>query len=217
MLDGLYVPPKPAIIIPAAKKILREEKRILPAGLMLDPLVMFGPPALQGGSWQTISDPTSDGTHTGGYQTYTFRVVVGEAEYSTPSTGTFLRARFKAGSSTWTVGNMYVQHAAAAGDAYDLEASALELLFSSASGFTVTSGNTITSDPLNFSFSASKALVFCWYQASASAAPSTQATKANYKTYTKLANDPTTVDATGYTQNQDGKDCTGIDLIEVFG
>lgn len=148
MFSDLYIPPKPAIIRPAEKKLFQKDKRILPAGFMLNPLVSFGPIQPSQANFvdsftRTLNANVALGTG------YFIRIVVQASEIST--SGSQVKVRFEAA----TTDSLVIQNAwigpQGAGDAWNFSSGAQRrLLFSGANGVTISSSASLDSDPLTY-------------------------------------------------------------------
>jgi len=164
-------------------------------------------------SWLTAAQSAASDTDAGGWNGYTIRQIIDTSEIS--NTGlAFIRVSISAASGeAYTFSNMYVGHAAAAGDVYDFESTPTEVLFSGGSGSALSSGQTKVSDQTTFQVSASKNLIVSFYGASANDGVAARGTETGWSAYWKNANDAATVNATGYALS--GNDVLGIFLVEV--
>ena len=118
--------------------------------------------------------------------------------------GRAVRVTFEASSiNGLSVASAYIGRVADAGDAYDFASTPTQLKFSTANGFSIAGGASIVSDIATFSILAGKHLLVSFYVDGAGGRDSLRgvATQAGWYNYWKLANDPATVDATGYTLN----------------
>lgn len=87
-------------------------------------------------------------TNADGQNGQTFVERIAAAELTLPSGAiTQVRVRFEAGTTEQlTITNAYVEHRAAAGDAYDFAATPVQLLFSGSGSVTIPSGTSQWSD-----------------------------------------------------------------------
>lgn len=179
------------------------------------PITLWNP-----ADWFTADDPVTDAQHTGGYGTYTIRNIMA-ADTATKG-GSKIRVTFRSGATSggFEVANVYIGHAASSGDSYDFESTPTELTFDTgSSGFSITTTDTTkVSDEVAFSFDKSKALIIAFYMNTGTYDdPACDTVNSNWTCWYKLADDDDTVNATGYSEQTDGKDCVGIDLVEIFG
>jgi len=152
-------------------------------------------------TWLTAAGPiTGDGDVTN-ETGITRRQIINTAQIS--NTGlAFVRVTFEsAAGQAWTISNAYIGHAASSGDVYDFESTPTELLFSGASGFAIALGTQKVSDQTTFTIQASKNLIISYYTSGDASHDDIRikATQTGWTNYLKAANDPSTVNATGYT------------------
>ncbi len=129
----------------------------------------------------------------------------------------YVRVTFKSSSdSPLTIGNAYIGQAADAGDAYDFQTTPVELLFSGVSGFAIAANTTIVSDAAVYSIPSGKNLVVSAYCSGDASHGNVMKdnTSAGWSNYYKLANDASTVNATGYISNT-GAHVVAVSLIEA--
>lgn len=114
--------------------------------------------------WATNKDADSSdsSTYTLGlsfnYADYSYATIFDNTTFS--ADGTQIRITFKAGSSQFDVDDVFVSQVAAAGDAYDAHTDITRVTFSSgANGFSLSSGQSITSDWITYSFDNTKSLL----------------------------------------------------------
>jgi hypothetical protein len=152
----------------------------------------------------------------GGYQTYTFRQVIDANTLA--FSGSKIRITFLADAArTWVVDEVYFNHAATSGDAYDYIGTPTQMTFSGGSaGFSLTAGQSILSDEITFAFDKTKAFVIAmdWVN-TGSHGCATNTSASGWTTYEKVGDDAQTVDATGYTSH--ATTIAGVLKIEVFG
>lgn len=150
--------------------------------------------------WTTFTTwtPTSNSP---GWAGYTFRNVIDASLTPSASKLRFTLSNFSFGG--FTVKNMYVGIKAAAGDAYDFDATPTQVTFNGGnSGATVASGATIVTDTCVFSLADAQGLVVAVAFVDAVVALSAIGTipsVTGWSGFYKLGDDTTTVNATGYT------------------
>jgi len=112
----------------------------------------------------------------------------------------YTRVTFNASSTeALTLNPIYIGQRADSGDAYDFQATPVELKFSGSSGFAIGAGQTIKSDPAEFMIPTGKDLIISFYTpGDASHTGFAQITKSGWSFYYKGGNDAATVNATGY-------------------
>ena len=164
-------------------------------------------------SWKTnISISLSSGNTpvAGGY---TIRTYLSTALLSNFN-GSKIRITVNGGtSSSYVVDKMYIGLQADTGDVYDFASTPTQILFSGASGFTVTAGNTLVSDAITFTIPTGKGIVISQYSASNTNTIQLTPSPSGSATPYKLGDDVTTVNATGYTSQAA---LWGISKIESF-
>jgi len=97
-----------------------------------------------------------------------------------------------------TIGEMWLGHQAAAGDAYDFDSDAVQVFFDGGSaGKTIAAGTTIQADPVTYDLDRTKNLVLAIYYTAANASYDSGGVT-GAASYTKSGNDAATIDATGY-------------------
>ncbi|MEQ9347748.1 MAG: hypothetical protein RIG26_15010 [Thalassospira sp.] len=107
---------------------------------------------------------THDANVYAGYQGYSMRQKIAAAQIS--GSGSNIKIKFAADTTrSFNIDKCYIGHAAASGNAWDFDGNQVQVTFSTGSaGFTLTSGQTITSDEIAFSLDDSKDLIvaFDW-------------------------------------------------------
>lgn len=166
------------------------------AGLVINPY-RFTPTDV----WGTVFNAAITG-NAGGNSTITVRHLFQIAALTVPTnTPTKVRLTYKAGTlEPFEILSSYIGQKAAAGDPYDFSTTPTQILFTGSGTGVVPQSGTLLSDEINFSWDKTSDLIISWYNnngAQDSSAFLTGVT--NTGQYTKAANDPSTVDATGYT------------------
>lgn len=168
------------------------------------------------GTWQTALDvtlTTNDISGTG----LTLRVAFSLDSLTTPTgTPTKIRITIEGSSTTGcTFDNWYVGNQASSGDAYDFAASPTAITWDGGSSSkTISAATSYLSDEINFSWDTTKGLVFSCYISTGSGGGRRGDPAGTVGTYYKSANEPTTVDATGYTLHS--TQTWWVKKIEVF-
>lgn len=154
-----------------------------------------------------------------GYSSATWRYVFSIAGLTVPSgTPTQARVGFKAHTTTdgCTITSAYIGHKASTGDTYDFDASPIQLLFGGLVSVTIASGSSLVSDNANFAWNKSSDILIAFYVNDAMHDNlAFNASVANIEGFSKIGNDASAVDATGYTSG--GARLDGIYLIETNG
>lgn len=123
------------------------------------------------------------------------------------------------GSSTaqaLTCGPIFIGQAADAGDAYDYQYQPVEMKFGGQSGFAIAANSLIYSDKTLFYIPPGKNIVVGMpiTGGTSNDAPNTKLTQTGWITYQKAAsNDPSTIDATGYSDS--GNDAMILTALEA--
>lgn len=150
----------------------------------------------------------------GGWNGFTLRNVVSRGGLA--HAGSKYRITFEGGSVEGTAGDAcYSGPGATSGDVYDFETTPTQVLFSGGGSFDTGVGGTIMSDEINVAVDASKPFIVAFHfnNAAKDTIRRGSATNANY--YWKSANEPSTVDVTGYTTV--GSLSAVVKKIEVWG
>lgn len=153
------------------------------------------------GTLFSLSLPTSGG----GFSGVTAVDSIQASAMTLPS-GNIIKLRFRleaSASESFTVTNMYIEHRASSGDAYDFAATPTQVLFAGSSSKVIAAGTSEWSDWVNFSYNKIDDLLAAIYCGGGSSSDGVK-----YKTsvtgaseYEKTANDAATVNKTGYTSN----------------
>lgn len=171
-------------------------------------------------AWRTLGSYTPD-TNKNGFNTYGFRVVIAAAAFA--YNGNKMRFTFQASSTasaSLVVSSARVYEQAAAGDAYDGNASNnADITFSGGgSSGTISTGSTLLSDEISTTwFDNTKALVIAFGLADGLHDDvASKVTVTNWETYIKSggSTETDTANVTGYTADNDG---SGLVKVEVFG
>ena len=102
-------------------------------------------------------------------------------------------------AASMTIGAIYIGHGAGAGDVYDFAAAPTQLFFTGGVGNKVVAANTTEVVEGTFAYNGTSPLVISFYFSTTSSIRHVAVSTGNRAFY-KAANDPTTVDATGYTE-----------------
>lgn len=164
-----------------------------------------------GASWEIAASATL-GSNSAGWSGFTLRQRIASAAISNTG-GTKVRVTFVASTAGgFVIGNAYIGHQAASGDAYDFEATPTQLTFNGGNaGATVSAGSSIVSDEITFTIEASKNLIISMYFSGTSAVRS--GNNGSWQAYYKNANDAVTVNATGYTT---GLSTYAVSLVDAY-
>lgn len=165
-------------------------------------------------TWSDAAGPITGDSNNGDFNGFNLRQWISTSAIT--NTGlTYVRVTFEASSAAaFAIQAAYIGHAAAAGDAYDFESTPTQLLFNSgSSGFSLSAGQSIVSDTLVFSITASKNLIVSFY-CNAAANTRSKTTQANWVSYVKSgATEVSTANVTGYSTS--GKAVNGVMRVEA--
>lgn len=202
---GVYVPKKSEICSPT---IIKQRE-----SLLTFPAMMFG----SAGAWQNAAGPITLNADVGGWNGFTVRQVIEDAQLTFPASTSQIRVTFEAGSAEGlTLTEAYVQNGAAAGDSYDFASAPVQLLFSASASTTISAGQQKVSDDAAFTRVSGRRLVISFYINGGTGADTTRskATETGWSALHKNASDASTVDATGYTTTNN---IIGVARVEAFG
>lgn len=153
--------------------------------------------------WHDAAGPLTLNADQTNFSGYTHRQII--AAGSLNHTGLlYVRVTFAAAAAqALTIGVAYIGQAADSGDAYDFAATPTELLFSGGHGFAIAAGASIVSDQTTFSIPSGKNLIVSFYVSGDATHDDVRgvAAQSGWTNYWKLANDPATVNTSGYTLN----------------
>lgn len=156
-------------------------------------------------TWLTAASATLNADDDGWANT--LRMVISSAQISNTGLAQ-IRVTLQAGNAQgYTFDKAYVEMAAAAGDAYDFQATPKQLLFGGAAGYAIAAGNNVVSDSLLFSIEASKNLVFSVHGSGDATHDMARQTTGvtGWQGYFKAGDDASTTNATGYTSLAAGR------------
>lgn len=159
--------------------------------------------------------PTVDGVN---YYAYTHVIRFATAALTLPPGSiSSIRITLRAHASIgMTIENSHVQHQAAAGDLYDFSTTPIQILWGGAATKLIAAGTEETSDWTTFAYNKTDPLLFSWHLANNGAGSAKENSAiSNVNSYRKLADEPATVDKTGYTA--EGGVCRAVVKIEADG
>jgi len=165
----------------------------------------------------TIFTQTLD-TNGDGQNGYTRVIGFAVAALTLPS-ASIARIRFTLQAGTTqaiTLSGVYVEHAAAAGDAYDFLATPVQLLFAGSGSKVIAANTSEVTDWATFAYNKTSALLMAWNCNGGTGSDMCRYKSAvtNVTDYSKAAvNEPATVNKTGYTPL--GSTCILVNKIEV--
>lgn len=169
------------------------------------------------GTWQTCASASLDANGFAGFQGSTIRQIINAAGLSV--SGSEVRLTFEADTTrSWNMTEVYIGQQGA-GNPYGFLTTPTPITFGGGNaGFSLTSGQSILSDEITFTFDATKNHVIGmdWVNTGTLGCRSLNS-KTNWNPWSKAADDAQTVGATGYTDRIGLGAVAGINLIEVFG
>ena len=165
-------------------------------------------------AWVTNTLAALDADTQWGAKPTTIRQVIASAGLSNTGLGK-VRVTFRSGASGegLSISSAYIGQAADSGDAYDFQATPVQLKFSGNNGFDIAVNSTITSDEAVFSIPTGKNIIVS-FVVDDSAADNTRykTSLSNYQYYLKAsADEAATVNTSGYTT---GANAVAISLVE---
>lgn len=129
---------------------------------------------------------------------------------------THVRATFqKAVSEGYSIGSCYVGHKASSGDAYDFASTPTQMLFGGSGSKTVTTTADEVTDWIEFVYNKTSGLTFAWYINSAVDSLIYKGGQTTRQMWYKGANEPSTVNKTGFTNAGVENQTFCISKIEV--
>ncbi len=181
--------------------------------------------AVVAGTWQTAAGPLTGDGDNGGWNGFTIRIVIANAQLSFPVGTSQIRVTFEAGSvgggEGLTISSAYVDNGAGAGDAYDFNGTAAgapyQLLFGGLGSTTLSAGAQSASDGVGFSRVAGRDLVISMHINGGTGSDTfrSKATQTGWVSYYKVAvSEAATVNATGYSTA--GPAVLGVIKVEAF-
>lgn len=172
-----------------------------------------------GGVFGTVYSASLGGL-SGGNASVTFRQRFDFSVLTTPSGATSqARVTFRAGTSGGEglrIAAAYIGHAASSGDAFDFASAPTQLLFTGSGSVTIPTGTDLLSDTAGFVWDKTSSIIVSFYCDSAPNDSARNTTGlSGVDQYFIVANDPGTVDATGY--GVIAGRLEAVSLIEVDG
>ena len=152
-----------------------------------------------------------------GWNGYTLVMRFETALLTMPS-GSITQVRFKfegGAAEGMDISSAYVGHAAGTGDAYDFAATPVQLLWAGSGSKSIGAGATATTDWASFAYNKTSALLVALYSGAAADTFRKRDSVTNATLYYKNANEPATVDKTGYSSS--ATTLIGINKIEADG
>lgn len=163
-------------------------------------MMPFAAMRLRGGTgWVSVGSYPFN-SNSPGWGGYTSRLVIPSSTLVSASKIRFT-LRGPTSGANLVIANSYVGLAALSGDAYDFATTPTQVLFSGAAGTTINVGASIVTDDITLAIPSGRNLVLSAYYTSGDQALNTAA---GFGRYFKLANDASTVDATGYSTSASG-------------
>lgn len=142
-------------------------------------------------------------TGSSGWTTYTIRSLIDNSYLSGSANQVRVTLRSDpASGEACTINAAYLGHQGA-GDAYDFDGNQKQLLFSGSGSVTIATNSTVTSDWVDFTYDETKNIILSAYFNTGTADDFARINAAPWVAYYKLANDPATTDASGYTTYTD--------------
>jgi hypothetical protein len=183
-------------------------------------MALFGVPVVSLGIWYPVYSQATDSESTGWGQ-YALRNLFYAAGFvSPPTSGKKVRVTLSTVGATgaMAVDLLYVGHAAAAGDDYDMDGSQVQITFSGGATASLSAGTTLVSDAVPFVFDPTKRLIVSiGFNATSPYAGRKTGLGANFIPASKAlsASEAGTSDVTGYAAGTSGF-IHGVSKIEIF-
>lgn len=170
------------------------------------------------GAWVTTFSQALTGNNLG-WNGFNLRNVINAAQMAESGSKVRLTlegAAVGAGAEDTQIASMWIQHAAGAGDAYDMEAAPTQVTVSASGSFVISIGTTVVTDEITFALDESKALVIAMYFNNSAKDVVRQATAVTGASsyFRSAADEGSTANVTGYTAN--AGILRVINKIEVF-
>jgi hypothetical protein len=162
-------------------------------------------------SWTTTNGPITMSSDITGWNGYTIRQYIPASKLST--SGSKVRIRLVAAAAAQTVIDAcYIGHRNASGDPYDFDGTQVQVLFSGATGVTLTAaGASVVSDAITYALDEAKDLVIAFHFSGPSSIRQGTDTGSTYY-YKSAVNEAATANVTSYTASGNR---AIVDLIEV--
>lgn len=165
------------------------------------------------GGWTTTANLTTTGDE-GGWNGYTLRQIMPASAFAAGSRVRFRLHSSATGGSSCNIGAVYFGPQAASGDPYDFDTTPSQLLFSGVGNVALGTNQQIITDELVVPVSASVHVLAVYFNAAAGVRFAGSVSGWDY--YYKLANDASTVNATGYTAGTANRSMlvTGVEVFQ---